>query len=140
MKTDYYEAAGGVVLHGGAMLLLARPSHDEIRLPKGHIDGDERPAQTALRETTEESGYADLEILHDLGSRVVEFDYQGVHVVRTEHYFVMRLRSERLAPRDEKDAEQFQVLWVSADEAPARLTFDDEQEVALRALEAMRNF
>jgi 8-oxo-dGTP pyrophosphatase MutT (NUDIX family) len=134
MKHDRYEAAGGVVLHEGAMLLLSRPSRNEVRLPKGHIDPGESPAEAALRETTEESGYADLEIVRDLGSKVVEFDFQGRHIVRTEHYFVMRLRSPRLVERDAKDDAQFYVQWAPAGDAPALLTFAAEQEVARRAL------
>lgn len=135
MKTNYYESAGGVVLHDGAMLLLARPGRNEVRLPKGHIDPGEAPFETALRETTEESGYADLEIVRELGTHDVEFDYNGRHIVRTEHYFLMRLLSQRTTARDAKDAEQFHVVWAPADTAPDQLTFESEREVARKALE-----
>ncbi len=56
-----------VVFRGIQVLLLARPRKGEIRLPKGHIDPDETPVETALRETVKETGYANLEIVADLG-------------------------------------------------------------------------
>lgn len=135
MKTKKYSAAGGIVIHQGNLLLLVRPSRNETRLPKGHIDPGETAEITALRETTEEAGYADLEIVANLGSQVVEFDYQKSHYVRTEYYFLMRLRSDAQEPRNAKDAADFQVLWVPIDEAVDRLTFDAEQQIAQKGIE-----
>ncbi len=136
MKTVYYESAGGVVIHNGAMLLLDRPSRGEVRLPKGHIDPGESPEMAALRETTEESGYADLEIVQPLSMNDVEFTDGNKQVVRTEHYFLVHMLSERTMRRDEKDADEFAVLWVTLDKAPARLTFEAEQAVAQSAIAA----
>jgi 8-oxo-dGTP pyrophosphatase MutT (NUDIX family) len=137
MKQKYYRAAGGVVVHEGKMLLLDRPSRGEVRLPKGHIDPGEFPQETALRETTEESGYADLTIIGDLGERQTEFDFDGKHVVRTEYYYLMRLNSDATARRSKKDAAQFNVLWLPVESAPAALTYRAEQDVAQRALDVL---
>ncbi len=138
MDTVTYSAAGGVVFDGARLLLLDRPGRGEVRLPKGHIDPGETAAEAALRETTEESGYADLEIIHDLGRQVVEFDYKGRHVVRDERYYLMRLHSDFMLARDAKDAAQFHVLWVAPDAAPALLTYAAEQQVVQRALAALQ--
>lgn len=139
MKNTRYRAAGGVVIHAGRMLLLDRPSRGEVRLPKGHIDPGETAEETALRETEEESGYADLEIVRDLGRRMVEFEYQGERVIRDEHYFLMRLRSEAQIERNAKDGAQFRVLWVAAQDAPDLLTYAAEQETAVRACTAAKD-
>jgi len=85
-----YRAAGGVVVDGERVLVLRRPGRGEVRLPKGHIDPGETPRAAALREVGEESGYADLEIVADLGTQTVEFDWDGRHYVRDEHYFLMQ--------------------------------------------------
>jgi 8-oxo-dGTP pyrophosphatase MutT (NUDIX family) len=80
MATKTYRAAGSVVVQQGVIagldpdqryiLLLDRPGRNEVRLPKGHIDPGESVEATALRETTEESGYADLEVIAlDTGRR-----------------------------------------------------------------------
>ena len=138
MKTKEYVAAGGVVIDQGKMLLLDRPSRNEIRLPKGHIDPGETAEATALRETTEEAGYAELEIVADLGRQIVEFDYEKSHYIRTEHYFLMRLLSDAQEPRNAKDAADFTVLWVPIADAVGRLTFSTEQQMAQKALDAFR--
>jgi len=129
-----YNAAGGVVIHQGQMLLLDRPGRKEVRLPKGHIEDDEIPADTAVRETAEESGYGDLSIVADLGSQVVTFDYKGAHYARTEFYFLMHLNSHERVDQPQSDQVQFTPLWVDLDEAVARLTFPAEQDVAQRAI------
>jgi 8-oxo-dGTP pyrophosphatase MutT (NUDIX family) len=97
---------------------------------KGESDED-----TALREVVEESGYNALDIVADLGHQVVEFDYQGAHVIRDEHYFLMCLHSARQKERRKKEL-QFIPDWLSWDEALAALTFEAEQEWVRRAREA----
>lgn len=134
MKQKFYRAAGGVVVHEGKMLLLDRPSRGEVRLPKGHIDPGEAPEETALRETTEESGYADLAIIGELGERLVEFDLDDKRISRTEYYYLMQLRSDAIEKRSKKDAAQFKVLWLPAENAVDALTYHAEQDVAQRAL------
>lgn len=133
--TVYYESAGGVVIDQGRMLLLNRPARGEVRLPKGHIDPGESPEMAAVREVTEESGYADLEITHTLGVEEVEFDSNGKHVVRTEHYFAMRLRSARTLRRDAKDEEQFIIAWTPLEVAAEQLTYPAEAARARAAIE-----
>ncbi len=137
MALKQYESAGGVVIDDrGRMLLLDRPTRREVRLPKGHVDPGETPEETALRETREESGYADLEIIADLGSQVVKFTFQGDDFIRTERYFLMRLLSERTTPRNRKDEAQFAPIWTPMEEAVQRLSFEAEQQFAQRAIDA----
>jgi 8-oxo-dGTP pyrophosphatase MutT (NUDIX family) len=130
-----YDAAGGVVTNAERtqVLLLIRPSRDEVRLPKGHIEPDEPPEETALREVTEETGYNDLAIVADLGQQLVAF-MLGEHAIRrTEHYYLMQLLSKTCVKRPPKDREQFFPIWVSWDEALENLTFEAEQEWVRRA-------
>lgn len=137
MAKKEYATGGGVVVDGNQILLLERPKRNEIRLPKGHIDPGETAEQAALREVAEETGYADLEILHDLGERVVEFEHNGDHYRRAEHYFVMGLRSHLRRPRPPADEAQFRVWWTSAEIAVLALTFPAEQAVVEAALAAI---
>jgi 8-oxo-dGTP pyrophosphatase MutT (NUDIX family) len=138
MRKLTYRAAGGVVIDNGRMLLLDRPARGEVRLPKGHIERNEDAQTAALREVTEESGYADLAVAADLGRQVVEFTLDGRHVVREEHYFLMVLRSQAQTERDKKDAAQFFPMWKPVQEAPALLTYAAEQEIARRAADVYR--
>ena len=136
VETITYRAAGGVIISDGKMLLLDRPMRGEVRLPKGHVEPGESPRDTALREVREEAGYADLEILADLGTLMNHFFVpdRAREVKREEIFFLMRLRSDEPFVRDDHDAGQFQALWVPLDEAPARLTFESEKEFARRAI------
>jgi 8-oxo-dGTP pyrophosphatase MutT (NUDIX family) len=135
MKTNddvvYYVAAGGVVVHDGRVLVLQRPSRDEVRLPKGHVEPGEDVRATALREVCEESGYCDLLVQADLGEQVVEFDYKGEHVVRTERYFLMALVDSSASPSDGE--EQFEPEWLTWGGALQALTFETEREWVRRA-------
>ncbi len=131
-----YQTGGGVVIHQQQMLLLRRPSRQEMRLPKGHIDPGETPVVTALRETTEESGYSDLTIVADLGSQQVAFAHQGQQYMRTEYYFLLALQSEAQIERPAEDRLQFEIVWLPLAEAVSALTFDAEKTVARKAVEA----
>ncbi|MEE8390020.1 MAG: NUDIX domain-containing protein [Anaerolineae bacterium] len=131
-----YTAAGGVVVHDGRVLVLRRPGRGEVRLPKGHVEPGEEVQATALRETHEESGYANLAVKADLGTQVTEFDHAGQHVVRTERYFLMALTDDvDSAPFGGE--EQFEPDWLTWDEALATLTFEAEREWVRRAKEMM---
>lgn len=134
MRKAYYLAAGGVVVHKGRVLLLDRPSRDEVRLPKGHVEEGESAAEAALREVREEAGYSHLEIVVGLGTQRVHFTdpYRKREVTRDERYFLLRLRDEQQAERDEQD-QQFIPLWVPLDAAATRLTFESEREFVRRA-------
>ena len=131
-ETVRYRAAGGVVVHpSGKVLVLERPARGEVRLPKGHIDPDESPRETALREVGEESGFEGLQVLADLGVQQVVFRYQGKTYTRDEFYFLL-LREGSLTPDHAPEA-QFRPRWVSWDEAEALLTFEAEREWVRRA-------
>jgi 8-oxo-dGTP pyrophosphatase MutT (NUDIX family) len=129
-----YTAAGGVVACDNRVLVLRRPSRGEVRLPKGQVEPGEDVQAAALRETREESGYADLVVRTDLGIQVVEFDYGGRHVVRTEHYFLMTLANDAdsVSSGGEK---QFEPVWLTWNEALEALTFEAEREWVRRARE-----
>jgi 8-oxo-dGTP pyrophosphatase MutT (NUDIX family) len=138
MKQVYYQAAGGVVVCKGEVLLLDRPDSGEVRLPKGHVEEGESSKQAALREVREETGYAHPEVIADLGTQRVCFELScpDRQVTRDEHYFLMRLRDDKQVKRGKQDL-QFVPVWTPAGEALVRLTFDAEQEFVRRALRAL---
>lgn len=150
VKTKHYLAAGGIVLDGqGRVLTLERDVErngevvHEVRLPKGHVDEGETDEAAAIRETCEESGYCDLEILADLGLARSEYTFKEVRYVRDEHYFFMRLRSQQHRPQDvHPDSEEalFRPVWASGLAALCRsLTYESEREFAERALRYLQS-
>jgi len=136
MRAVRYRAAGGVVVDGDQILVLLRPSRDEIRLPKGHVEQGESTRETALREIREESGYADLAAGADLGHQTVEFTYRGDRVIRDEQYFVVGLHSKQQVERKAKE-QQFTPAWMGWDRALEALTFEAEREWVRRARAAV---
>jgi 8-oxo-dGTP pyrophosphatase MutT (NUDIX family) len=121
------------------VLVLRRPKRlgpngrVEIRLPKGHIEPDESPQQTALREVREEAGVSPLALIGDLGDQVVEFDWKGQHYIRRELYFLLTMLPSTELNEPE---EQFERLWLLWDDALAQLTFEAEREWVRRAQRA----
>jgi 8-oxo-dGTP pyrophosphatase MutT (NUDIX family) len=104
--------------------------YPEIRLPKGHIEPDEKPAQAALREVGEEAGLSPVGILASLGHQLVEFDWRGYHYARDEFYFLMVILS---STQFRKPEAQFERLWLPWDAALKQLTFEAEREWVERA-------
>ena len=140
-KPIRYQAAGGIVIreNGEWFLLLERPGRRELRLPKGHIEPGETREQAAVREVQEETGYAQVTILADLGSYTHTFyDYlKDREVTRTESYFLMRLDSEQAYSGPQYAHENFQCKWVKRDEAERLTTYESEREFIRRAQRAL---
>ncbi len=136
-----YRAAGGVVIreNGRMMLLLEVAGRKELRLPKGHIEDGETVAQAAVREVQEETGYADVEIIAELGSLTHTFYNfrKDANVTRTESYYLMQLNSEQPYDGPQYEHERFRRRWVRTDDAERLLTYESEREFARRARHAL---
>jgi 8-oxo-dGTP pyrophosphatase MutT (NUDIX family) len=140
-----YRAAGGVVIdNAGRVLLIERwvlrggqPAF-EIRLPKGHVEAGETDQQAAVRETCEETGYCDVEVIADLGEYLNEFILPDERVLRHEHFYLMRLTDT--APGEphfdsaNADEARFRPRWAeNLAEAESLITFGSEREFIARA-------
>jgi len=142
VKEIRYTAAGGVVVAEDRVLVLRRPSRGEVRLPKGKVEPGDDELDTALREVREEGGFADLEVVVDLGTLTNEFDRldedgSTIHMVRAEHYWLMRLTSPSRYQRPPEDEEEFLPDFLPVDVALEALTYDAEKEWVRRALAAL---
>jgi len=138
----HYQAAGGIVVKGGKMLLLFKRTKNELMLPKGHVEPGESLEAAALRETREETGYLNLRVGTNLGTLPIEFARDGKWVVRDETYFVMELldgeRDEAQVYDDaEFDRQVFERRWVPLESAAEQLTFEPAKTFARRAAEVL---
>ena len=126
-------SAGGLVLRkfrGRTHLAVVRVRDDVLALPKGHPERGESMREAAIREVREETGL-EAEPLEKLGDIRYWYARDGDRVLKIVSFFLFRYRSGRLADHDHEVEE---ALWIPLEEAPARLAYRSEKEIAKTAL------
>jgi len=105
------------------LLVLYRKREDDWTLPKGHVEPGEDAVQTALREAEEETGLK-VRLFEGEEMPPLEYDYpEGGHVV--VRMFVGRSEDDD-ALKSEFDGDRPE--WVSIDDVPARLSYQNTRE------------
>jgi ADP-ribose pyrophosphatase YjhB (NUDIX family) len=111
-------------------------------LPKGTMEIGETPEQTALRETTEETGYNDLELETFLKQVEIHYEHKGTNQHKIINWFLAKLISDKKEITNLTEAEAksqvFEIHWIEASKALDLLTFDSEKESAVKALEYLK--
>jgi 8-oxo-dGTP pyrophosphatase MutT (NUDIX family) len=126
-------SAGGVVVRdkeGQPFVAVVRPRGQILALPKGHPVGHESPAEAARREVREETGL-DAEMVEQLGDVKYWYVRGGDRVAKVVTFFLFRYRSGSV---DDHDHEVEEALWLPLAEAPERLSYKGEREMARAAL------
>lgn len=92
---EFLQAAGGLVTNpDGDILLMFR--HGKWDLPKGKMEAGESPEETALRETTEETGLHHICIEKKLTDTWHAYDKYGKDQLKQTHWFKMRFTGTEL--------------------------------------------
>ena len=138
-------SAGGVLVRrfrGRWFVAVIRPRRDPGRpevwaLPKGQIDRGETGAETALRETYEETGVVGR-LDRKLGDVRYVYTWQGERIFKVVSFFLLRAVRGRLGRLPAgTEHEVAEVRWVPLEEAPRLLSYGGEREMARRALAAL---
>ena len=128
-------SAGGLVvrrMRGRPYIAAVRVKEGTVlALPKGHIEPGESGAETAVREVREETG---------LESRLVEklddirywYTRDGARVLKVVSFFLLAYRSGSV--RDYQREEVDGAEWIPLEDAPDRLAYRGEKEMARAAL------
>ena len=133
-------SAGGVVvrrIRGGWYLAAIRPGGktDVWALPKGLVGEGESPADTALREVTEETGVRGRLVVK-LGDIRYVYTWEGERVFKVVSFFLVRYSSGRLGDiMDEFRHEVAETKWLPLEDAPRLLAYGGEREMAAKALQ-----
>ena len=126
------QSAGGVVLRRQVVLLIrvsdlrGRPIWS---FPKGRLDAGETPAQAAVREVLEETGWL-CRIEADLSTTEYWFQREGRRFRKTVVWFRMRPLEQSGIP----DGEVEDVQWVNHQEALERLSYASDVTLLSKAI------
>jgi 8-oxo-dGTP pyrophosphatase MutT (NUDIX family) len=138
-RAELEVSAGGIVfrrLPEGARYLLIRDSYNNWGFPKGHLEGNESPAEAALRETAEETGLAHLVLQGPI--RVIDwhFRFRGRHIHKYCHFFLLESPDGEPCPQVDEGITACQ--WRPLGEALEVLSYDNARGVLKRAGEMVR--
>ena len=129
---------GGGVGGGGGIprFLLIRDSYGNWGFPKGHLEGDELPADAAKRETEEETGLDHLVLQGPI--RVIDwhFRFRGRHIHKYCHFFLFESAQGEACPQVAEGITACQ--WRPLNEALEILSYDNARGVLKRAGEMVR--
>ena len=126
-------SSGGLVirnLQGRPFLAVVRVRDKILALPKGHPEPGESAQEAAQREVREETGLEATPV-EKLGDVRYWYARDGERVLKVVSFFLFRYRSGRLEDHDDEVEE---ALWIPLEEAPERLAYGGEKDMARTAL------
>jgi 8-oxo-dGTP pyrophosphatase MutT (NUDIX family) len=132
-------SAGGVVIrrfHGRPFLCAVRLKDGTVlALPKGHPSGEESAVEAAAREVREETGL-EAEPVEKLGDIRYWYVWEGERVLKIVSFFLFRYRRGTIHDHDQ---EVEGAEWIPLEEAPDRLAYKGEREMAAAALSSLNS-
>jgi 8-oxo-dGTP pyrophosphatase MutT (NUDIX family) len=129
-------SAGGVVvrrMRGRPFVAVVRVRDDVLALPKGHPDPGESAAEAARREVREETGL-ETGLVEKLDDIRYWYARGGERVMKIVSFFLFRYRAGSVQNHDHEVEE---ALWIPLNEAPDRLAYKGERDMAAIALSRM---
>ncbi len=130
-------SAGGIVFRRDGertFYLLIRDSYRNWGFPKGHLEEGEEPSSAALREVSEETGLASLELRAPIEVIDWNFRFRGRLIHKTCHFFLIETPDSRTAPQRAEGITACR--WASFEQAVELVAYENAR-VVLQAAQAI---
>ncbi len=132
--------SGGIVFRhtedGKLQILLIQDAKDRWTIPKGHVELNEEPKDTAEREIREETGLQEMKVYNWLGK--VNFRYRRAHtlVLMTMHIYLVRAEGDTNDLKGEDWLND--IKWMPATEAVDLIAYEDIGKLILVGMKKIR--
>ncbi|HSX32068.1 MAG TPA: NUDIX domain-containing protein, partial [Candidatus Saccharimonadales bacterium] len=120
--------AGGVIFRRSASdgkleILLIQDAKDRWTIPKGHVEPNEEPKQTAEREIREETGLQEMKVFNWLGKVSFRYRRGQTLVLMTMHIYLVQALGDtnKLNPEDCLN----DITWFPSGVAIDKIAYDD---------------
>lgn len=113
------------------VLLVGNNDPIEWRIPKGMLEKDETVKNCAVREVLEETGYL-TEVIKFIDFTNWSYYYEDKLFDETVFFFILKLKD---LPIKESDGEFTNINWFTVEEAIKKLSYDNEREILIKAIE-----
>lgn len=104
-------------------------------LPKGHIEKNEEPMKTALREVEEEAGIT-AKLIKPLSNITFFFTQNGKKIKKTVYFYLMECLDEHFRPNLECE----KIIWCNEEEAIKLNPYVSEKKIIKEAFQFLRDF
>lgn len=124
-----FESAGGVIINEFNEIVLALNPSPSWQFPKGSVERGESYIETAKREIREETGLKVPDPIKKLPTytRISSYKgkpmYLGKQVFRTMHYFLFRIKKQKLKP----GMEVKECQWVPIEKVESKISYEEDK-------------
>jgi 8-oxo-dGTP diphosphatase len=132
--------SGGVIFRrnakGDLEILLIQDAKKRWTIPKGHVEPNEPPKDTAEREIREETGLREMKMHQWLGKVHFRYRRDTTLVLMTMHIYLVEGKGDtgKLKPEDWLSA----IKWLPAGDAVGKIAYDDIGKLVLLGMKKIR--